>query len=302
MTAATSIGFIGLGVMGAAQSANLVRKSSRSVVVFDLDESKVAELVAAGAEAGTSVADVAARCDVIFMSLPSHRALSAVTQGADGLLPNARPGQVVVDMGTSPVPLVKQLADEFAAVGASYIDAPVARTRQAAIDGTLAIMVGASDSAIFEQVLPLLHCMGTDVTLCGPSGAGALVKVLNNLIVFETVSALAEALTIARASNLVPDDLLFEVLGGSSAGSFALEAMGKKNLVPDVHPEKAFSATYMLKDVTYALDWAAEVGVTTSMGATAQALLQATVDGGYADLYHTSVIKTVEAKAGAKPE
>ena len=78
--------------------------------------------------------------------------------------------------------------------------------------------------------------------------------------------------------------------------------MGKKNLVPDVHPEKAFSATYMLKDVTYALDWAAEVGVTTSMGATAQALLQATVDGGYADLYHTSVIKTVEAKAGAKPE
>src|ERR1700759_1342515 len=136
-TAASPIGFIGLGVMDSAQSANLVRKSGRPVVVFDLHDTKVAELVSAGAQAGESVGDVARRCDVVFLSLPGHRQLAAVTQGEEGLLANARPAQVVVDRGTSPVPLVQQLAGEFGAVGASFIDAPVARTRQAAADGTL---------------------------------------------------------------------------------------------------------------------------------------------------------------------
>lgn len=291
-----ALGFVGLGVMGGAQSSNLLRTSGRPLLVFDLDSAKVAKLRAEGAAAADSIGHIAQTCDIIFLSLPGRQHLDSVVHGPEGLLANARPGQIVVDMSTSPVPMVRQLAEEFTAVGATFIDAPVARTRQAAIDGTLAIMVGAPDQTAFARVEPYLRCMGSDVTHCGPVGAGALVKLLNNLIVCETVVALAEALTIARRSNLISDELLFEVLGSSSAGSFALESHGKKALVPDAHPEQAFSTKYMLKDVEYALEWAAEVGVETSVGALAKSLLTATCDAGYGDLYHTAVVRVIEAK------
>src|SRR5690606_1604787 len=110
-----------------------------------------------------------------------------------------------------------------------------------AAEGTLAITVGADDE-VFARVEPLLRCFATDVTHCGPVGAGALLKLLNNLVVFETVVALSEAVTLARRSDLVDDEQLFDALGKGSAASFTLENHGRKALLPDVHPKGAFPA------------------------------------------------------------
>ena len=151
-----------------------------------------------------------------------------------------RAGQTVVDMSTAPVALARELGHAFAARGADFADAPVARTAQAAKDGTLSIMVG-GDTAVFERLRPYLACMGTEITHCGPVGAGQAVKLMNNMVVAQTVVALAEALAVARASGAVDPKILFETLTKGSADSFVLRNHGMKSLLPDTHPTHARS-------------------------------------------------------------
>ena len=289
------VGFVGIGVMGEPMAANLVLRSGRAVVAYDLDQRRLSMAVAAGAQAASGLADVAARCDVIFLSLPDARAVSAVVLGPGGLVDSIRPGQMVVDLSTSQVGLAQEIAGRLHQAGAAFVDAPVSRTRVAAVAGTLAVTVGARDRSEFERVLPLLRCMAADVTYCGGPGAGTLVKLLNNLIVFESVVAMAEAATVARRSGLISDKLLFDALGPGSAGSFALENIGRTSLLPDTHPAGLFSSRYMLKDIGYALAYAQELGVATHLGSLARDLLSRAVDLGYGDRYHTAVVKVTEA-------
>lgn len=195
---------------------------------------------------------------------------------------------MVVDLSTSQVGLAQEIGERLHQAGGACADALVSRTRAAAVAGTLAVTVGARDRAEFERVLPLLQCMAADVTYCGQPGAGTLVKLLNNLMVFESVVAMAEAATVARRSGLISDELLFDALGRGSAGSFALENIGRTSLLPDTHPAGRFSSRYVLKDIGYALACAQELGVATH-------LLSHTVDLGYGDRYHTAVAKATEA-------
>jgi 3-hydroxyisobutyrate dehydrogenase-like beta-hydroxyacid dehydrogenase len=148
----------------------------------------------------------------------------------------------------------------------------------------------------FARAEPLLHLMGTTVTHCGPAGAGALLKLLNNTVLFETVVALAEAVTLARRSGLVADEVLFDVLGSGSAASFALENHGRAALLPDLHPVDAFPAAYMRKDVGYTLELAAELGVDLPGATLAHSLLDRLCDEGYADNYHTSVVRLIDGR------
>jgi 3-hydroxyisobutyrate dehydrogenase-like beta-hydroxyacid dehydrogenase len=290
----TRIGFIGLGVMGSAECANLVAKSGCPVTVYDIDPGKVAALVERGATAAPSVAAVAQASDVVFLSLPGGPQVEAVVAGDGGLADHLRPGQIIVDLSTTPVGLVQQLGSRLAARGGVFIDAPVARTRQAAIDGTLSIMVGCDDPAAFGQIEPLLRCMASDVTHCGPAGAGALVKVLNNMVVFETVVALAEAITVARRSGLVKAEVLFDTFAKGSAASFALSHHGMKALLPDEHPVGVFSSQYMLKDLRYALEVGERVGVRMPGATLAASLLEETSAVGCGDNYHTAVVRVIE--------
>jgi len=197
-------------------------------------------------------------------------------------------GNTVVDCSTAPVSLAKELAHKIK----SFADAPVARTRQAAIDGTLSIMVGASDS-LFERIEPLLRCMASDVTHCGPAGAGQAVKLLNNMVLSITVVALAEALAVAKASGAVDPKLLFDTLAKGSADSFALRNHGLKSLLPEDHPAHAFPVSYMLKDVAYAMDLARSAGLDLQGAGTARKLLEETAAAGLADAYHTALIEAV---------
>ena len=288
------LGFIGLGVMGEAMCHNLARKSGCHVIGHDLSAAPLERLAADGVVPAHSVREVADQADVIFLSLPSGAEVEAVCAGDAGLVATARASQTIVDLGTSPVALARSLAERFAAKGAGFADAPVARTREAAVAGTLSIMVGAADETIL-RIRPLLDAMASDVTHCGGPGAGQLVKLLNNMVLAQTVVALAEALATARRTG-VDAKLVFEALAKGSADSFALRNHGMKALLPGDHPEKAFPATYMLKDVSYALELARSVGLELKGAGTAKKLLEETVEMGLGEKYHTALIEAVRAK------
>jgi 3-hydroxyisobutyrate dehydrogenase-like beta-hydroxyacid dehydrogenase len=271
------LGFIGLGVMGAPMCRNLQEKSGRPVVSYDR-----------ATKPQSSIPEVS-RADVVFLSLPGEKEIREV---CDELLAHARPDQIVVDCSTAPVALAQSLAREFTARGARFADAPVARTRQAAVEGTLSIMVGAEE-AVFRRIEPLLRCMASDVTHCGAPGAGQAVKLLNNMVLSITVVALAEALAVAKASGVVDPRLLFETLAKGSADSFALRSHGMKALLPESHPERAFPVSYMLKDVAYAIELARGAGLDLQGAGTAKRLLEETTAIGLGDAYHTALIEAV---------
>src|SRR5688572_13007801 len=272
-----TLGFIGLGVMGGPMCANLARKSGRAVVAFDLRRPPPA-----GALAARSVAEVAERADLVFLSLPGE---VEIRQVCDQL----EEAKAVVDCSTAPVSLARELAGRFA----DFADAPVARTRQAALDGTLSFMVGAT-TGFYSRIEPLLRCMGSDLTHCGAPGAGQAVKLLNNMVLAATVLALAEALAVAQASGAVEPRLLFETLAKGSADSFALRNHGMKALLPGEHPERAFPASYMLKDLQYALELARSAGLDLQAAGTARRMLEQTVALGLGDAYHTAVLEAVK--------
>lgn len=293
---AMTIGFIGLGVMGEPMCRNLARKSGHRVLAFDRAADPLARLREHGVATAKSLAELGS-CAVVFMALPSGRHVEAVCEGSDGLLAAVRPDTLLVDLGTSPVDLTRSLADRFMARGARYADAPIARTRQAAEDGTLSIMVGASE-ADFATLQPLLGTLATDITHCGPIGSGQIVKILNNMVLAETVVALSEAIAVARRAGL-DGTVLFETLQKGSADSFALRNHGMKAVLPGTFPERAFSTDYARKDLSYALSLGREMGVAMRGAALADDLLRQASEEGYGDLYWPVLSRIVDpGKAG----
>ena len=286
------IGFIGLGVMGEPICRNLAAKSELQVRAFDTQAAPLERLRAQGVEAAGSVREVAADSDVIFFCLPSGKHVESICDGPDGLLAQARPGQTIVDLGTSPISLARRLHQAFAARGASFADAPIARTRQAAQEGKLSVMVG-SDAACFARLRPLIECFASDITHCGEAGAGQALKILNNMVLMQTVNALAEALAMGRKVGIAPE-LLLSTLSKGSADSFALRNHGIKAMAPGVFPEQAFSTEYARKDIEYALQIAAETGVQAPGAELVGRVLQQTIDAGYGKQYWPVLARVVD--------
>ncbi len=285
-----AIGFIGLGVMGEPICRNLLRKSGRKVLAFDLAAEPLARTVADGASAAESVADVVGGSDVIFLCLPSAKHVLSVFES--GILPAARRGQTIVDLGTSEVRMTREFARQLADKGAVWIDAPIARTRQAAQDGTLSVMVGATPEQ-FSRVEPLIRHFATDVTLCGGTGAGQITKILNNMVLFETVNALAEAVAVARRSGVEPK-LLLETLSKGSADSFALRNHGMKAIVPNEFPLRAFSTEYAMKDLSYALELGRQTGVNMRGAALIRGIFEEAIGKGLGDAYFPVIARLLD--------
>jgi 3-hydroxyisobutyrate dehydrogenase-like beta-hydroxyacid dehydrogenase len=291
-----TVGFIGLGVMGEPICRNLVKKSGRRVLAFDLSAEPLARLRAEGAEIAASVADVVRQSDLLFLCLPSAKHVRAVFEG-DGILENIRSGQVVVDLGPSSVGQTRDFARQLLARGAVWADAPIARTRQAAQDGTLSVMVGTTP-ALYADIEPLIRCFATDVTLCGDVGAGQVTKILNNMVLFETVNALAEAVAVAKRNGVDPK-LLLDTLSKGSADSFALRNHGMKAIVPGNFPERAFSTEYALKDLSYALELAADAGLKIRGAELIGTVLQEAIDAGSGDNYFPVIAKHLGDRKGS---
>jgi 3-hydroxyisobutyrate dehydrogenase-like beta-hydroxyacid dehydrogenase len=288
---AETIGFIGLGVMGEPMCRNVAQRSGRAVIAYDHSPEPLERLASHGVTAAGSAAAVMRAADIVMLVLPGGPQLEAVCRGAGGLLAHARAGQAVVDHGTSPVTLTRTLAGEFAALGVAYADAPIARTRQAAEAGTLSITVGAAPETL-EAIRPILACCAEEITHCGPVGAGQVVKQMNNMVLFQTVAALCEALAVARAAG-VDGAVLFDALSKGSADSFALRNHGMKAVLPDAFPERAFSSEYALKDLTYALDLAAASGLSLPGAEVARAYLTQAIAEGHGKLYWPAIARTI---------
>ena len=297
MTSTTidTVGFIGLGVMGEPMCGHLASIGGRGVVGFDVDAAPLARLAKSGVAAAASVTEVAERADLIVLCLPGANQLEAVATGDGGLLSHCRAGATVVDTGTSPVALSRALAERLAGRGIDYADAPVARGRQAAQQGTLSTMVGAT-RAVLDRIRPFLECYATDVTHCGDVGAGQVVKLMNNMVLFQNVTALAEALAIGRRAG-VDGEVLFECLAKGSGDSFALGDHGMKSMLPGEFPERAFSTDYALKDLAYALALAGEAGIEAPGARVTERVLEASRAAGHAKEYFPAIIGVVAAGA-----
>jgi 3-hydroxyisobutyrate dehydrogenase-like beta-hydroxyacid dehydrogenase len=288
------LGFIGLGTMGAPMCRNLAAKSGQEVRAYDNDLDALSQMDQAGVTPAESIKDVAEHADIIFLSLPGGTHVNAVCLGAGSLLTHLKPGGLVVDFSTTPVQLARDLNARFLARGIQFADAPVARTRQAAIDGTLSVMVGAPEH-VFARIKPLLDCVASDVTLCGGPGAGQAMKIVNNMVLFQNVVAVAEALALIRHVGVDPA-LAFEVLSKGSADSFALRNHGMKAMLPGEYPEKAFSSEYALKDIRYALRLAEEAGMFLHGADNAKELIKKSIRAGHGKEYFPALAKIIAGK------
>jgi 3-hydroxyisobutyrate dehydrogenase len=290
MAGPQTLGFIGTGVMGEPMCRNLAAKSGRRVLAWDPASAPLERLRAQGVQIAGSPGETAAQAAVLFLCLPGGAQLKQLFEST--LLPAARKGLTIVDLGTSGVGLSRELARRFAERGADYADAPIARTRTAADSGTLSITVGATPE-VFARIEPLLRCVGSDITHCGGVGNGQVVKILNNMVLFQTVNALAEALALGRHAGVEPA-LLFDALSKGSADSFALRNHGMKAMLPGQFPERAFSVAYAAKDNGYALELGRETGVPLRGAELLAQILEEAKSAGYGEAYWPVISKVVE--------
>jgi 3-hydroxyisobutyrate dehydrogenase-like beta-hydroxyacid dehydrogenase len=234
------VGFIGLGAMGGPMARNLCRACYR-VVGYDPNAPRLAECEGAGLAPAQSVAEVVTRSEVVLTSLRSSEVWVEVAEGE--LVPNARPGQVFIDMGTVAPPQTRRIAAMFAAKGAALIDAPVSGGPGGAQAGTLRIFVG-GDAEVVESVRPLLEILGDPerIVYCGPSGAGQVVKGCNQLAMGLADAAYMEALSFGVRQGIDPLAIAQGVGGGEPwrehfAGLARRIAAGKADECYVKHPE-----------------------------------------------------------------
>ena len=287
----STLGFIGLGVMGGRMCRNLARKSGKSIVGYDVVPARVAECAGAGVDAGASVADVVARADIVFMCLPGEPEVREVCFGPGGVVAHAQDGGIVVDMTTATADVDREVAAALAAKGVDFADAPVARGVPAAENGTLAITVGAGEE-VLARIEPYLRCMGAEISHCGGVGTGQVMKLMNNMLVFQTVSALAEAMAIATRAG-VDRARVFEILSRGSADSYVLRKHGT-HMTSGEYPDNQFPTTYSLKDLRYALDLAERSGVDARGARLVEERFVEAIEKGYGHLYSPVIYRLLE--------
>jgi 2-hydroxy-3-oxopropionate reductase len=289
------IGFIGLGIMGKPMSRNLL-KAGHTVVAYDLAAGAVAELVAAGATAGTSCSGTAAQADIVITMLPDGPEVQTAVLGAGGVLEGARPGTLLIDM-SSISPLVSQrVGAACEAKGVDFLDAPVSGGEPKAIDATLAIMAGGKPE-VFEKALPVLQKLGASVTLTGPVGAGNVTKLANQIMVACNIAAMGEALTLASAAGLDPE-VVFNAVKGGLAGSTVLNAKAPMAIARNFKP--GFRIELHQKDLRNALLAAESMKVALPMTSLVQQMLIALCNRGEGGLDHSAIVHFVEQLSGTE--
>ncbi len=265
-----TIGFIGLGIMGKPMAKNLI-KAGCELTVYDIVQPAVDELVKAGAAAGRSSKDVAAKSEIVITMLPNSPEVIEVVLGPEGVLEGAKSGTVLIDM-SSIAPLVSQdVGAKAQEKGVTMLDAPVSGGEPKAISGTLAIMVGGPAKA-FAEVEEILAVMGASVTRVGEIGSGNTTKLANQIIVALNIAAMSEAMVLATKSGVDPERV-FQAIRGGLAGSTVLDA--KMPLVLEGNFKPGFRIELHIKDLANALDTAHELGVPVPLSSGVMEIMQA---------------------------
>lgn len=249
------IGFVGLGIMGRGMANNLL-KAGFSVRVWNRTASRMDPLVEAGAEAGSSPADVAAHCDIIITCVSDTPDVEAVILGEEGVIHGVSAGNLVIDCSTISPQTTRDIAAKLNAKEVHLLDAPISGGSEGAANGTLSIMVG-GDAGQFDRALPVFEAMGKAITHVGAQGAGQSVKLVNQILVVGNALAMSEALVFAQASGL---DLqkTFDAVKGGAAGSWMFSNRAPQILERDWRP--GFTINLQQKDLRLVLEAADQVG------------------------------------------
>lgn len=292
---ADTVGFIGLGLMGRPMAQNLRRKGF-AVVVHNRSRAAVEALVAEGASAAGTPADLARQCDVIVTMLPDAPDVAQVLDGPDGVLSAVRPGTVIIDSSTIAPDAAVTFAARAAAHGAHYLDAPVSGGEIGAIDGTLTFMVGGEADAL-RRVQPVLESMGRAdrIVHVGGSGAGQVCKVCNQLVIGGTMAVVAEAVALTRKAGVDGGKVRQALLGGFAA-SRVLEVHGERMLTGNYRP--GFRARLYRKDLRIAGETLAAHGVSAPVTALVQQLVQAQLAAGRGEDDYSAIATVIFDLAG----
>lgn len=291
---ADRIGFIGLGIMGRPMARNL-RKAGYPLIVHSRSRGPVEELVGAGATDGGSPKAVASQSDVVITMLPDSPQVRQVLLDANGVIEGVRRGQVVVDMSTISPLVTQEVATALAATGVATLDAPVSGGQKGAIEATLSIMVG-GPRAVFDRVMPIFQAMGKNIVHIGDEpGAGQVAKACNQIIVANTIMAVAEALTLARKAGVNVAKVREALLGGF-AHSRILDLHGQRILDRNFAP--GFRVRLHQKDLGIALAAGKAYGVPLFATALVHEAMGALAAQGHQDLDHSALARFVESLAG----
>lgn len=239
------LGFIGLGIMGESMSLNLVKKSGTEVYVFDFVEEKVKQLANQGAIGTSSSQEVVKNADIIFTSVPKAEHVQSVHESVYDVI---RQGQIFVDMSTIAPKDSVELGLELNKYGADFLDAPLVKSKQAAIDGTLGIYVGGTKKS-YEIVKPYLEMIGSSVIHMGDNGKGLVMKICHNMLVGEIQNGVNEMMLLA-GKNGIDWGSFKEAIAIGGAKNFYLETKAKAIGTRDF--TTAFSIENMYKDVNIA--------------------------------------------------
>jgi 2-hydroxy-3-oxopropionate reductase len=290
-----TVGFIGLGLMGRPMALNL-RKNGFPLVVHSRSGGPVEALVAAGATAADSPAEVASEAGVVITMLPDSPDVQLVLAGPHGVFGTVRPGTILIDMSTISPALTRELATQAEARGATLLDAPVSGGEIGAIDGTLSIMVGGPADAI-ERVRPILEAMGRPdrIVHIGESGAGQIAKMCNQMAIATTLAGVSEAFALARKAGVDPARVRQALLGGF-ASSRVLEVHGQRILDRNYVP--GFRAELFQKDLRIAKETLETAGVAAAASLAARDLVEALVAAGRGQLDYSAVATVVFNSSG----
>ncbi len=272
-----AIGFIGLGLMGAAMVGRLQDLGYGLTVLAHRSRDAVEKAVARGAvEVGTA-RDVARASDIVMLCMGTSEQVESRMRGPDGVIAGLRDGAVVIDFGTSLPDSTRALGKEMTAAGGTYLDAPLGRTPSHAAEGKLNIM-GAGDKAAFDKVRPVLDDLGENVFHLGDLGAGHTIKLINNFFAMTTANAMAEAFAMADRMG-VPRQNVYDVMAAGPLRSGMMDFV--KAYAIDGDPKQlAFSVKNAAKDVGYYARMAEDAGVDSIMSACARRALIEAVEAG----------------------
>lgn len=283
------IGFIGLGIMGSAMAANLL-KAGFTVTVWNRSVEKCASLADLGATVAASPCAAAENSDIVIAMMATPAAVVSVRDGSEGIVAGLSPGKGYVDMSTVDAETSRESARLAHELGALFLEAPVAGSRKPAEDAVLTIMA-AGDRELYDTSLPVLEKMGKKILFLGETGKAAHMKLANNLVMCGALAALCEGIALAAWSGIDTAQLL-EVLDSGAVANPMFRLKGPQIAANGEFPT-AFPLRHMQKDLRLALRLAEEVGQPLFATATINELYKSALTRGYGDEDFAAVCRVI---------
>jgi 3-hydroxyisobutyrate dehydrogenase len=285
------VALLGLGVMGHGMAQNLL-KAGFELTVYNRTRSKAEDLAGPGARVADTPRAAAAGAEIVLSMVGDDLASRAVWLGGDGALAGMQPGAVAVECSTLSLEWVRELAGHMAEKGIAFLDAPVTGSKDAAEAGELRLMVG-GDEAVLERARPVLEAISRRVDRFGPSGAGATIKLINNLMGSVQAAVLAEGLALAERAGLDMEQVVTFIIN-AAPGSPLVKGKAARMARRD-YADTQFALKWMHKDATYALRAADEYGVPMPTLAAAREVYRMARNLGLDDADFAAVIEAVRS-------